>query len=143
MANWDFWDWCFAALLVFAATFGGVVVAMYAAPGEPLVVPELETAARIASLDDFPANSARLERWGEELILVVRESGGEVTAVSAVSPQDGCVVRWDPQVQQIVSPCTYLVYNRRGGVVTGLSDEPLRSWPVLIRDGVVYVGRAR
>lgn len=143
MANWDFWDWCFAALLVFGATFGVVVVAMYALPGERLVVPELQPAVRIARLDDFPPNSARLERWGEELILVVRESQGEVTAVSAVSPQDGCVVRWDTEVQQIVSPCTHLIYNRRGGVVTGLSDEALRSWPVLIRDGVVYVGRPR
>lgn len=143
MRSWDFWDWCLAGLLAFGATLIAVVWLLYAVPRERLVIPELQSAVRVGRLGEIAPNTARLQEWGRDLILVIRNPYDVVTAVSAVSPQDGCVLRWDEQVQQVVSPCHYLVYNPLGGVVAGLSDEPLRSYPVEIRDGVVYVGRPR
>lgn len=141
MRNWDFWDWCLAGLLAFGVTLAVVVWAVYAVPREPLVVPELQAAVRIGTLDDLPPGSARLHRWGGELVLVIRHLPDEITAVAAVSPHDGCVLRWDAQVRQVVSPCSYVVYNPRGGVVAGLSDRPLPTYRVQVRNGVVYLGR--
>lgn len=143
MRNWDFWDWCLAGLLAVTATLTVVVVGLYAVPRAPLVIPELQTALRVGRLDEMPPNTARLERWGRELILVIRSSGNELSAVAAVSPQDGCLLGWDAQVQQVLSPCSHLVYSPRGGVVAGLSDRPLATYPVDVRDGVIYVGKQR
>ncbi len=39
----------------------------------------------------------------------------------------------------MVSPCTFVVYDVRGNVVTGLTTTPLRRYRVLVRSGDVYV----
>lgn len=143
MGDWDFWDWCLAGLGVFGVVLGLAVLLLYVLPREPLVIPEVQSALRLGPLEEMPVNSSRLERWGSELILVVRSRDGELSALAAVSRADGCILRWDSQTQQIHSPCSYLVFNERGGVVAGLDDRPLPSYPVSVRDGIVHLGRSR
>ncbi len=143
MSDWDFWDWCLVGVGAFTAAAVLLVAVAYSVPRASLVVPELETSVQVATLDDFPPGTARLKRWGSDLILVIRGEHGDVTAVSALSPADGCVLRWDPKVGEVVSPCSYAVFSRRGGVLAGLTDRPLRTYPILIRDGVVSIGRPR
>lgn len=140
MADWDFWDWCLAGLSAFGVAVGVLIFLAYALPQEPLIIPEVEASVRVASLDDFPENTARLERWGEKLILVVRTASGEVTAVEGLGPADGCVLQWDEKLARIQSPCTYQVYNPYGFVVAGLDNRALRTYPVLIRDGIINIG---
>jgi nitrite reductase/ring-hydroxylating ferredoxin subunit len=140
LANWDFWDWCLAGLSVFGVAAGLLIFLAYALPQEPLVIPEVESSVRIANLDDVLNNTARLERWGKRLILVVRTASGEVTAVEGRSPADGCVLQWDEKLGRIQSPCSYQLYNPYGFVVAGLDNRALRTFPVLIRDGVINIG---
>jgi len=140
LANWDFWDWCLAGLSAFGLGVGFVVFMAFALPQEPLVIPEVASSIRVAPLDDFPENTARLERWGESLILVVRGTSGEVTAVEGRSPADGCVLQWNERLGRIHSPCTYQIYNPYGFVIAGLDNRVLRRYPVLIRDGIVNIG---
>lgn len=128
---------------------GGVVVLMlsgallgvglYVVPREPLTVPELQPAARIAREADFPVGTSRIQNWGDRIILVVRRSEREYFALQGTSSLDGCILRWDPESLRVVSPCTYVVYDRHGDVVEGLTTEPLHRYSVHVRDGVVYV----
>ena len=140
MADWDFWDWCLAGLSVFGVATGLLIFLVYALPQEPLFIPEVEASIRVGSLEDFPENFARLERWGERLILVVRTDSVEVTALEGLSPADGCVLQWDKTLGRIYSPCSYQIYNHYGFVVAGLDNRALRRYSVLIRDGVINIG---
>ena len=140
MGDWDFWDWCLAGLSVFGVAVGFLIFLAFSLPQEPLVIPEVASSIRVAPLETFPENSARLERWGEQLILVVRSASGEVTAVEGRSPADGCVLRWDERLGRIESPCSFQLYNPYGFVVAGLDNRALRRYPVLIRDGVINIG---
>jgi hypothetical protein len=140
VANWDFWDWCLAGLSVFGIAVGFLIFLFYVFPQEPLVIPEVQASVRVARLDDVPLSTARLERWGQRLVLLIRSPSGEVTAVEGRSPADGCVLQWDEKLVRIHSPCSYQIYNPYGFVVAGLDNRALRRYPVLIRDGVINIG---
>ena len=140
MPNWDFWDWCLAGLCAFGVAMGLFIFLLYAFPQEPLVIPEVQASMRVGRLEDFQENSARLEHWGQRLVLVIRSGSGEVTAVEGRSPADGCVLQWDERLARIQSPCSYQMYNPYGFVIAGLDNRALRRYPVLIRDGVINIG---
>jgi nitrite reductase/ring-hydroxylating ferredoxin subunit len=140
MKNWDFWDWSLFGLGLFGFTVGLLVFLLYALPQEPLVIPEVQASVRVGPLEEMFPNTARLERWGPELILLIRDESGEVTALEGRSPSDGCVLTWDDRTGQVRSPCSYQIYNPQGFVIAGLSDQALRRYPVLIRDGVINIG---
>ncbi len=128
-----------AAVILLMIVVVGLVVALYVLPGERLRTPQTQPALRIESEAHFPVGTSRIQNWGETVILVVRRGDGEYRAVQGVSPTDGCLLRWDPESLRIISPCTYLVYDLSGNVVTGLASEPLLRFPVFVRGGVVYV----
>ncbi len=140
MPNWDFWDWCLAGLCVFGGVVAVLIFLLYAVPQERLVIPEVQGSVRVTALEDFPENTARLERWGQRLVLVIRTGAGEVTALEGRSPADGCVLQWNDRLAQVQSPCSYQLYNPYGFVIAGLDNRALRRYSVLIRDGVVNIG---
>jgi len=142
VSEWDFWDWCLAGLSVFGATLAVAIFFLYALPQEPLIIPEVQASIRVGRLDEFPINSARIQSWGSELVLVIRDKDGEMTAVQARSPSTGCVLQWDVQRGYVSSPCSYEIYNPLGYIVSGLGDQTLRNFPVWIRDGIISVGSA-
>jgi nitrite reductase/ring-hydroxylating ferredoxin subunit len=119
---------------------GLFIFLLYALPQEPLVIPEVQASLRVAELESFPENSARLERWGNRLVIVIRSASGEVTALEGRSPADGCVLEWDERLARVRSPCSYQIYNPYGFVVAGLDNRALRRYTVLIRDGVINIG---
>jgi nitrite reductase/ring-hydroxylating ferredoxin subunit len=140
VARWDFWDWTLVGLGAFGVASGLIIFLAYALPHEPLVIPEVQASVRVGEIEDMLPNTASLQRWGSELILVVRGEDGEVTAVEGRSPSDGCLLEWDDRLGRIRSPCSYQLYNSHGFVIAGLSDQSLRRYPVLIREGVINIG---
>lgn len=129
--------------VIFFIVFGIVfATTLYVMPGEHLEIPEAQPAVRVAREADFPVSGSRMVRWGERAILVIRSSTDRFVAVQGTAPSDGCLLEWEEEALRIVSPCTYVVYDLEGRPVTGLSTRPLQGYPVFLRDGVVYVGRA-
>lgn len=125
-------------VILFSVTFAGLVTAIYLFPPEHLRIAELQPAVRLAREADFPVGASRIVAWGDEPILVVR---GEERfyAVQGTSPFDGCILRWEAESMRVVSPCTHVVYDLRGNVVTGLSLIPLKPYSVFVRRGTVYL----
>lgn len=142
VAKWDFWDWCLAGLSVFGVALGLIIFSLYALPQEPLIIPEVQASIRVGTLAEFPPNTARLQSWGSELILVIRTADGEMRAVEGRSPSTNCVLQWDARRGYVSSPCSYEIYNPLGYIVSGLGDQALRSFPVWIRDGTISIGTA-
>lgn len=125
-------------VILFSVTFAGIVTAVYLLPPEHLRIPELQPAVRVAREADFPVGASRIVAWGDEPILVVR--GRErFWAVQGTSPFDGCVLHWEAESLRVVSPCTYVVYDLRGNVVSGLSLIPLKPYTAFVRRGTLYV----
>lgn len=125
-------------VILFSVTFAGLVTAVFLLPPEHLRIPELQPAVRVANETDFPVGASRIVAWGDEPILVVR--GRErFWAVQGTSPFDGCILRWEAESLRVVSPCTYVVYDLRGNVVSGLSLIPLKPYTAFVRRGTLYV----
>lgn len=118
-----------------------LVVGLYGQPAERLEIPAVQPAVRVAQEESFPVGGSRLVRWGHRPVLVVRLAEREYVALEGASPSDGCVLEWEEDASRIVSPCTYVVYDVDGSVVTGLSTTPLQRYPVFVREGTVYVAR--
>ncbi|MBE0592230.1 MAG: Rieske (2Fe-2S) protein [Gemmatimonadales bacterium] len=129
------------AVIVLMVAGALLVMAMYGQSAERLEIPEVQPAVRVAQEESFPVGGSRLVRWGDRPVLVVRLAEREYVALQGASPNDGCVLEWEEAASRIVSPCTYVVYDVDGSVVTGLSTTPLQRYPVFVRDGTVYVAR--
>jgi nitrite reductase/ring-hydroxylating ferredoxin subunit len=140
--TWGFAEILLAGVILASAISGGLVLALYVLPREPLVMRELEPAVRIGPESAFPVGAHRVQNWGERIILVVRESEAQYYALQGTSPLDGCILRWDPESLRIVSPCAYVVFDLHGNVVEGLTTVPLRRYSAFVRGGVVYVTEA-
>ena len=126
---------------VIALAFTGIVLgmALYVLPGEQLEIPKLQPAVRVLREADFPVGASRVVRWGDRAILVVRREEQQYFAVHGISPSDGCILKWDEQSSRVYSPCSYVIYDLHGNVVTGLTTAPLTRYGVFVRDGTVYV----
>jgi nitrite reductase/ring-hydroxylating ferredoxin subunit len=125
-------------LALIVAVLGAVA---YLLPGDHLQIPELQPAARVASVD-MPDSASRVITWGPRVVLVVR-TGDEFAALQGTSPIDGCILEWDRASARVVSPCGYVVYDLKGNVVRGLTTVPLLRYDAFVRQGSVYVTEHR
>lgn len=124
------------ALVVVGAV---LVIGWYVLFSEGRTVPETRDYVRVSRVEDFPVGAARIQNWGDRIILVVRAGENEYSALQGTAPTDGCILEWDAESSRVVSPCSYLVYDLNGNVVTGLTTEPLRPYSIFVRDGAVYL----
>ncbi len=116
-----------------------LTIGLYLIPRESIQIPELQEAARVAEVEDFPVGASRVITWGSEVILVVRSGSDEYDALQGTSSLDGCMLEWDPNSLRVVSPCNFLLYDLHGNVVRGLTTVPLHRYAVYVRQGTVYV----
>ncbi len=114
-------------------------IGLYILPAGPLEIPEVQPAFRVVRQADFPVGASRMVRWGERAILVVRAEESRYFALQGVSPGDGCILEWDNESSRVYSPCSHVVYDLHGNVVTGLTTAPLARYAVFVREGTVYV----
>lgn len=128
-----------AGVILLMVTGVGMAMSLYLLPAEYLQIPELQPGARVAREADFPVGASRLVNWGDHVILVVRRGEDEYSALQGTSPSDGCILQWNAESRRVTSPCTYVVYDLFGSAVVGLSQTPLRRYPVFVRGGTVYV----
>lgn len=98
--------------------------------------------ARVGSVDDLAPNEAKLVRVDGERLFVVRLSKGRTFALAATCTYvDHCQLEWNRDRLQLVCPCDGGVFDVHGGVVQGPPFAPLRSYPVELIHGSVYVRR--
>ncbi len=138
-AGLGFTDLLLVGVALLMLTAAGLVVGLYTWPGERLQLPELNPSLRVARVADLPVGGSRVVNWGRRIILVVRSADSTYFALGAISPVDGCILRWDAEALRVVSPCGYVVYDPAGNVVVGLTTQPLARYAVAVRDGVIYV----
>lgn len=137
----DFGTFLLNSILGIVFLLATAMVAVYVVPPEHLLIPQHQVSIRVARVADFTVGSSRMETWGEQAILVVRNGDDEYAALQGISPVDACLLEWDAESMRVASPCGHVLYDLRGQAVEGLTTEPLQRYDVFVRDGVVYVTR--
>jgi cytochrome b6-f complex iron-sulfur subunit len=121
-----------------AAVFGPVVAFFFPAkleemPSDPVLV---------GAKGDLPVGESRTVSFGRYPALVLNTPEG-LRAYSAVCTHFACIVKWDPEIGQIVCPCHEAFFHPSDGrVISGPPPTPLLSLQVYIEDGDIYVGGA-
>jgi Rieske Fe-S protein len=100
-------------------------------PSEPVLVgPESE----------LPLNESKTVRFGRYPAIVINTSEG-YRAYSAVCTHFACIVKWDPQINQIVCPCHEGFFDPYdGSVISGPPPTALEPLPISIVNGEILVG---
>lgn len=102
-------------------------------PSEPVLV---------SKEGDLPVGESRTVSFGRYPALVIHTSDG-LRAYSAVCTHFACIVKWDPQLGQIVCPCHDGYFDPLdGSVISGPPPEPLLTLSVAVENGDIYVGGA-
>lgn len=79
--------------------------------------------------------------WGQRLgqqIVIIR-ADGSARAFNGACPHLGCVVQWDGTTRTFSCPCHGAVFNDRGEPVSGPVNNPLKSVPFEVEDGVLKI----
>jgi Rieske Fe-S protein len=100
-------------------------------PSEPvLVCPE----------DELPVGESKTVRFGRYPALVLNTKEG-LKAYSAVCTHFACIVKWNPDLGQIVCPCHEGYFDPVDGhVISGPPPTPLALLKTEVVDGQIYVG---
>lgn len=100
-------------------------------PSEPILV---------GDSSELPVNESKTVRFGRYPALVINTEEG-LRAYSAVCTHFACIVKWDPELGQIVCPCHDGFFDPLdGNVISGPPPTALEILPVNIVDGQIYVG---
>lgn len=100
-------------------------------PSEPVQVgPESE----------LPVGASKTLNFGRYPALVIHTQAG-LRAYSAVCTHFACIVKWDPELGEIVCPCHDGFFDPLdGSVISGPPPTPLEKINIEIIDGQIYIG---
>ena len=119
-----------------AAVIGPILAFFY--PTDLEEMPSDPVSAGDAS--SLAAGEATLVRFGRYPAVIVHTPDG-LRAYSAVCTHFACVVKWDPDLGQIVCPCHEGFFDPKdGSVISGPPPTPLEPLKVEIVDGQIFVG---
>jgi cytochrome b6-f complex iron-sulfur subunit len=121
-----------------AAVFGPVVAYFF-----PAKLEEMPTDPVIVSpANELGLGESRMVAFGRYPAIVLNTPEG-LRAYSAVCTHFACIVKWDPEIGQIVCPCHDAYFHPSDGqVISGPPPSPLLSLPVYVENGDIYVGGA-
>lgn len=118
------------------AIFGPIISFFFPAtleetPSEPVPIsPE----------DELLPNASKTVQFGRYPAIIINTDQG-LRAYSAVCTHFACIVKWNPELYEIVCPCHEGYFDPYdGSVISGPPPTPLESLPVNIVDGQIYVG---
>jgi cytochrome b6-f complex iron-sulfur subunit len=86
--------------------------------------------------EEFPAGSVNRVLAGR--FYIIRTTEG-LLALSQRCTHLGCAVPWSEEEEQFHCPCHGSLFNRHGEVTGGPAPRPLDYYPILVKDGEVWV----
>jgi cytochrome b6-f complex iron-sulfur subunit len=100
-------------------------------PSEPVLV---------GTEDELPLEASVTVGFGRYPALVIHTSEG-LRAYSAVCTHFACIVKWDPELGEIVCPCHEGYFDPLdGSVISGPPPTPLEEIALEVVDGKIYIG---
>lgn len=98
----------------------------------------------VGRLDEIPVMGSTSQLLDGEEFLVVRADENHLYALGSVcTHSEVCHVQWDADQERVVCPCHRGAFDLHGNVISGPPPRPLPTREVLVRDGNVFLKRAR
>jgi cytochrome b6-f complex iron-sulfur subunit len=72
-------------------------------------------------------------------VLLMLKTGGELMAIGTVCSHLGCTVFYRPKKKIFECPCHSGVFDQEGNPVSGPPQEPLHRYPVMVKQGKVFI----
>jgi cytochrome b6-f complex iron-sulfur subunit len=126
---------------IFAATGIAVIVGPIVAYFWPTQLEEVPSEpVPVGPEGSIPVGEARVIRYGRYPALVLNTPEG-LRAYSAVCTHFACIVKWDPEINQIACPCHEGFFDPiDGSVISGPPPEPLNIIPIFVEGGTLFIG---
>lgn len=97
-------------------------------------------AVMVCPEEDLPLLESKTIQFGRYPALVIHTQEG-LKAYSAVCTHFACIVKWDPELGQIVCPCHEGYFDPQDGhVISGPPPTALENLAISIVDGDIYIG---
>lgn len=123
------------------ATLGAVFYPIFRFMSPPQIIESAENSVVAAKLNEVPANSGKIFKFGNKPGILVRSASGEFKALSAVCTHLDCIVQYRPDTKQIWCACHNGQYNLSGKNIGGPPPRPLEEFKVNVRGDDVVVTR--
>ncbi|MCF7801754.1 MAG: Rieske 2Fe-2S domain-containing protein [Candidatus Marinimicrobia bacterium] len=129
--------------------FGGIsaIAAIFYPIGRYLVPPPIReaepTTLKVGSIDEFPANSSKIVRFGRKPVILIRDSGENIHALTATCTHLDCIVQFSEDRQQIICACHNGVYDLTGKNVSGPPPKPLTEFAVKVIDKEIVISQMK
>jgi len=129
---------------VLLGIFGGVLGLGMAVPAAVYLWPArqsgpAENLIEVGGVDSIEEGGSKMFQAKGIPVIVIRVSGEQFKAFSAICTHLGCVVQWDPSKHQIACPCHAGFFNTDGEVISGPPPKPLTEYRTMVIDGQVRV----
>ncbi len=93
------------------------------------------------TLEDFPVNSGKIVRFGNQPVIVIRTPEGDVRAFSAICTHLACIVQYRPDLEHIWCACHNGHYDLTGKNIAGPPPRPLPPFEVKIKENRIFISR--
>jgi Rieske Fe-S protein len=113
------------------------LVAFLRPPPDPIVTPDL---VRVAAADEIATGKAKLARYHDQPILVIRvaSAGWQAVTATCTHPSE-CLLEWDEPRQLVVCPCHGCRFDAQGNVLHAPASTPLLRLSAFEQHGSLFV----
>jgi len=95
----------------------------------------------VGPASEVPDGKGKIFQFNEDKVIVVN-SGGTLTAVSAVCTHLGCLVNWVDADKEYFCPCHGAKYQRNGEIISGPQPLPLKQYSAKVEGGQIIISKA-
>jgi Rieske Fe-S protein len=94
----------------------------------------------VAPVEKIPPGAALRTTVKDQPVILVHVDG-RIRAFSGICTHESCELGWNQRQQLIRCPCHGSAFTPDGKVERGPADRALSEYPVIVRDGRVYLAR--
>ena len=94
-------------------------------------------------IGELKPNSGKIFRFGDRPGILIRTSGGEYRAMSAICTHLSCTVQYRDDMQHVWCACHNGHYDLNGRNIAGPPPRPLELFEVQVRGDEIFVRRRR
>jgi cytochrome b6-f complex iron-sulfur subunit len=99
------------------------------------------TSVKAGKVNDFEKDSGKIIRFGDIPVMLVRTSGGDFRAFSAICTHLGCTVQYRKDMELIWCACHNGKYDLNGRNAGGPPPKPLDEYRVVIQNDEVLISK--
>ena len=107
-------------LLALVSWFFYPIIKFLIPPSKTFIDPNILT----IPIAQIPQGKSLITKFKGRPIIIVNR-GNEINALSAVCTHLGCIVKWDPDKEELFCPCHMAKYDTNGNVKSGPAPKPL------------------